>query len=148
ARLVAHLLQLNGQYTGLACSDGLFFARRHVQKTDGANWAAGRRVLMNRAVQAAVIENGCRSILSEGLAYDRCQVGVVTNLDPDETYPEFYVPDAEYLAKVLRTQVDVVLPGGVAVLNADDPPVADMASLCDGEVIFCGMDAASPIMLE
>ncbi|PLC48973.1 cyanophycin synthetase [Pollutimonas subterranea] len=148
ARLVAHLLQLNGQYTGLACSDGLFFARRHVQKTDGANWAAGRRVLMNRAVQAAVIENGYRSILSEGLAYDRCQVGVVTNLDPDETYPEFYVPDAEYLAKVLRTQVDVVLPGGVAVLNADDPPVADMASLCDGEVIFYGMDAVSPIMLE
>jgi cyanophycin synthetase len=99
ARLVAHLLQLNGQYTGLACSTGLFFARRHVQKTDGANWAAGRRVLLNRVVQAAVIENGCRSILSEGLAYDRCHVGVVTNLDQAEAYPEFYVDDAEHVAK-------------------------------------------------
>lgn len=148
ARLVAHLLQLNGQYTGLACSEGLFFARRHVQKTDGANWAAGRRVLLNRAVQAAVIENGCRSILSEGLAYDRCQVGVVTNLDPDETFPEFYVPDAEYVAKVLRTQIDVVLPGGVAVLNADDQRVADMAPLCDGEVVFYGMDPESAIMAQ
>lgn len=148
ARLVAHLLQLNGQYTGLACSEGLFFARRHVQKTDGANWAAGRRVLLNRAVQAAVIENGCRSILSEGLAYDRCQVGVVTNLDPDETFPEFYVPDAEYVAKVLRTQIDVVLPGGVAVLNADDQRVADMASLCDGEVVFYGMDPESAVMVH
>ncbi len=148
ARLVAHLLQLNGQYTGLACSEGLFFARRHVQKTDGANWAAGRRVLLNRAVQAAVIENGCRSILSEGLAYDRCQVGVVTNLDPDETFPELYVPDAEYVAKVLRTQIDVVLPGGVAVLNADDQRVADMASLCDGEVVFYGMDPESAVMVH
>lgn len=146
ARLVAHLLQLNGQYTGLACSDGLFFARRHVQKTDGANWAAGRRVLLNRAVQAAVIENGCHSILTEGMAYERCQVGVVTNLDPAETYPELYVPDAEYVAKVLRTQIDVVLPGGVAVLNADDQPVADMAPLCDGEVVFFGVNPESPVM--
>ena len=148
ARLVAHLLQLNGQYTGLACSEGLFFARRHVQKTDGANWAAGRRVLLNRAVEAAVIENGCRSILSEGLAYDRCQVGVVTNLDPDETYPEFHVPDAEYMVKVLRSQVDVVLPGGVAVLNGDDELVAGMASLCDGEVMFYGMNSESAVMVR
>lgn len=148
ARLVAHLLQLSGQYTGLACSDGLFFARRHVQKTDGANWAAGRRVLMNRAVQAAVIENGCRSILSEGLAYDRCQVGIVTNLDPNETFPEFYVSDPEYMARVLRTQVDVVLPGGVAVLNADDPLVADMATLCDGEVVFYGLDSESSVLVS
>ncbi|MBP6018950.1 MAG: cyanophycin synthetase [Burkholderiaceae bacterium] len=146
ARLVARLLQLNGQYTGLACSTGLFFARRHVQQADGANWAAGRRVLLNRAVHAAVIENGCRSILGEGLAYDRCHVGVVTNLDQAEIFPEYYVQDAEHVAKVLRTQVDVVLPEGVAVLNADDAMVAEMAPLCDGEVIFFGMDAAAPIM--
>jgi cyanophycin synthetase len=36
----------------------------------------------------------------------------------------------------VRTQVDVVLPNGAAVLNADDPLVAKMAELCDGEVIF------------
>ncbi len=146
ARLVAHLLQLSGQYTGLACSAGLFFGRRHVQKTDGSNWAAGRRVLLNRAVQAAVIENGCLGILSEGLAYDRCQVGVVTNLDPAQVFPDYYMHDAEDIAKILRTQVDVVLPGGVAVLNADDQAVADLASLCDGSVIFFGMDGAAPII--
>ena len=50
--------------------------------------------------------------------------------------------------KVLRTQVDVVLPDGVAVLNADDPLVAAMAALCDGEVIFFGADAALPLIVE
>jgi cyanophycin synthetase len=148
AQLVARLLQLDGQYTGLACSNGLFFARRHVQKTDGANWAAGRRVLLNRAVHAAVIENGCRTILGEGLAYDRCHVGVVTNLDQSETFPDYYVNDVEHVGKVLRTQVDVVLPHGVAVLNADDPLVAEMAPLCDGDVIFFGLDAASPFIRQ
>ena len=37
---------------------------------------------------------------------------------------------------MLRTQVDVVLPSGVAVLNAADPRVVEMAELCDGEVVF------------
>ncbi|NGM86389.1 cyanophycin synthetase [Parapusillimonas sp. SGNA-6] len=146
ARLVARMLQLNGHYTGLACSAGLFFDRRHVQRSDAANWEAGRRVLLNRAVHAGVIENGARCILSEGLAYERCRVGVVTNLDPADLYPDFYVDEPEQLAKVFRTQVDVVLPDGVAVLNGDDPLVADMASLCDGEVIFFGASVhADPI---
>jgi len=42
--------------------------------------------------------------------------------------------------KVLRTQVDVVLPHGTAVLNAADPRVAGMAPLCDGEVILYAAD--------
>ncbi len=146
ARLVAHLLELNRQYTGLACSGGLYLGRRHVEKQNSAGWTAARRVLLNPAVQAAVIENGARSILSEGLAYDRCQVGVVTNLDVAERFPEFYIDGPDQTVKVYRTQVDVVLPGGTAVLNADDEQVAGMAPLCDGKVIFFGESGASPIM--
>ena len=41
---------------------------------------------------------------------------------------------------IYRTQVDVVLPSGHAVLNASDPLVADFAELCDGEVIFFTAD--------
>jgi len=40
---------------------------------------------------------------------------------------------------VVRTQVDVILPDGVAVLNAADPQVVEMAELCDGKVIFYGL---------
>ena len=38
-------------------------------------------ILMNRSIEAAVLENGGDSILCEGLAYDGCQVGVITNVD-------------------------------------------------------------------
>lgn len=136
ALLVTRLLQLSDQYTGLACSDGLFFARRHVEKSDCVNWAAAHRVLLNRAVQAAVIESSSRIILTEGLAYDRCQVGIVTNLDPADILPDLYVHEPEQVANAFRTQVDVIVPDGVAVLNAGDPFIADMAPLCDGTVIF------------
>jgi len=91
---------------------------------------------MNVAVEAAVIENGAETILRDGLAYDRCQVGIVTDMEGAQQLAEFDIAAADQLTKVLRTQVDVVLQDGVAVLNAADALVAAPATLCDGEVIL------------
>lgn len=49
---------------------------------------------------------------------------------------------------MLRTQVDIVLPDGVAVLNANDPLVLKMADLCDGSVILFGQDPEIPAITE
>jgi cyanophycin synthetase len=87
-------------------------------------------------------------MLIEGLAYDRCQVGVVLNVDPKANFPQYAIYDEDQVFSIVRTQVDVVLPNGVAVLNADDPMVAKMAELCDGEVIFFTQNANSPIIEE
>jgi cyanophycin synthetase len=140
ARLTNHVLRLSGLHTGLACDEGLFFDNRQVHSANAANWEQARRVLLNRAVQAGVIENGGETILTEGLAYERCKVGIVTNIDTSATFPELYIEDTDYLVKVYRTQVDVVLADGAAILNADDPQVAALAELSDGEVIYFGTD--------
>lgn len=144
ARLVARLLHLSGKRTGLACSEGLYLDRRLVQKGDRADFASGTRLLMNRNVDAAVIENDSGVILGQGLAYDRCQVGVVTNIDDADHLGDFDINETERMFNVFRTQVDVVLPTGTAVLNARDPRVVEMAELCDGAVIFFGIDSALP----
>ncbi|SEK78721.1 cyanophycin synthetase [Nitrosovibrio tenuis] len=140
ARLVARLLILSGKHTGLACSDGFYLDHRQVQKGDHAKWEAANRILRNRSVEAAVFENGSDIMLSEGLAYDRCQVGVVTNVELTRHYGRYYIETQEQVFKVLRTQVDVVLPGGTAVLNAREPMLVEMAALCDGEVIYFSLD--------
>jgi cyanophycin synthetase len=140
ARLVAWLVHISGKHVGLACSEGLYLDSRRVVPTDCAHWEAGQRILINRSVQAAVFENGSRMILAEGLAYDKCTVGVVTDVTWQETLTEFDILDTEQTYKVARTQVDVVLPSGTAVLNAADPQVVEMASLCDGKVIFYGLN--------
>ena len=142
ARLIAWLIQISGKHVGVACTDGLYLDRRLIEKTDCATWEAGQRLLINRSIEAAVFENSAHLILSEGLAYDKCSIGVVTDLAGFDGLAEFDVTTAEQLTAVLRTQVDVVLPDGVAVLNADDDLVAAMADLCDGRVIFysqCGV---------
>ena len=146
SRLVAWLLHLHGKHAGVACSDGLFLDRRLVEKGDRANWNAAHKILMNPMVDAAVFETDSRTILTEGLAYDRCHVAVVTNIDQADHLGECYIETPEKMYDVMRTLVDVVLPEGAAVLNARDPLVADMASLCDGAVIFFGLDPDSPVM--
>ncbi|MEY4624798.1 MAG: cyanophycin synthetase [Pseudomonadota bacterium] len=136
AQLTAHLIQLTGVKVGLACSKGAYFNQKLQTPGNCANWTSANRLLLNRQVEAAVIENDNHTILNEGLAYDRCSVGIVTNLDTDDTAPECSITEPEQIYNVMRTQVDVVLPTGAAVLNADDESVAKMSELSDGEVIF------------
>ena len=140
SRLIAWLLQISGKKTGLTCADGLFVNGRELPLDGLSEWETGERLLLNKSVEAGVFESSARMILSEGLAYDKCAVGVVTDVTGFEELGEFYIDSSNKLYNVLRTQVDVVLPSGAAVLNAADPQVVDMADLCDGEVIFYGVD--------
>ena len=146
ARLIAWLVHISGKHVGLACSEGLYLDGRRVVASDCAHWEPSQRLLINRSVQAAVFENGSRTILGEGLAYDRCAVGVVTNVGWTEDLKDFDIQDAEQAFKVARTQVDVVLPSGTAVLNATDPQVVELAELCDGKVIFYAPDGEHPAL--
>ena len=144
ARLVGWLLQLSGRLTGVASSEGMFLANRRTQKTDTANWAGAHRLLTNRLAQAAVIQTTARSILEEGLAYDRCLVGVVTDMDGYESLADHDVLEQAKMTRVLRTQIDVVLDEGAGVLNADIAQVAELAPLCDGEVLLYSTAADNP----
>ena len=136
AELVASILHLTNDGVGLACSKGMYFNQRQIDGRDCANYESGHRLMLNRQVKVAIIENDNRVILNHGLPYRCCTVGVVTNLDPTDTVPECSIEDEVGIWKVMRTQVDVVLPSGTAVLNADDTEVTDMARLCQGEVVF------------
>ena len=65
---------------------------------------------------------------------------------PSGIIGKFYIETPEQVCNVLRTQVDVVLTDGVAVLNADDPLVAKMAEFCDGEVMYFARHADSELI--
>ena len=140
ARLVAWLMHINGKQVGMACKDGFFLDTRLVDAKPAISCEAGQRVLINRSVEGAVFEHTQHTILTQGLAYDRCQVGVVTDMHSDEDLKPFYINTDEHHFNVVRTQVDVVLPTGTAVLNAADAQVVEMAELCDGQVIFYALD--------
>lgn len=146
ARLIGKILCASHRHVGVACAEGLFLNNRKIRSDDCANWEAGQSLLINRSVQAAVMENGSRAILGEGLAYDRCSVGVVTDVSGLDELADFDIRNRDQLYNVVRTQVDVVLPDGFAVLNAADHQVVEMAELCDGDVIFYAPSASLQVV--
>ena len=148
AHLIAHLVSFSGKRTGLACREGLYLGTRQVRAGNCATWHMGQQLLMNRGVDAAIFEHNAESILSEGFAYDRCQVGVVTDMQMDKALSAYYIREPEQMHTVMRTQVDVVLSSGAAVLHAADPAVAELAPLCDGAVIFYALEPEMPVIAK
>jgi cyanophycin synthetase len=135
ARMIAHLLRQTGQFLSLCSTEGMQFGDRVVHTRQGAKIAAVHGVLLHPWTEIAVCEAGAESILTEGLGFDRCQIGVVLNVGHDELGLA-YIDTLEQMAKVKRCVVDVVLPTGTAVLNADDEIVAAMAEHSKGSVLF------------
>ena len=146
AEMVAHFIRLTNAHVGLSTNHGLYFGSRVIKQTSRSHWENARRILQNRAIEVAVIENDNASLLLEGLGYDQCQVGIVLNIDPLKLFPEHNISDEDQLFNVVRTQVDVVLPTGTSVLNADDPMIVKMAELSKGEVMYFSQDLASSVI--
>jgi cyanophycin synthetase len=71
---------------------------------------------------------------------------VIDATDAALDHPDLADPEANL--RVLRTQIDVVLPSGAAILDAMDPIAVEMIALCDGEVLLYSMDAAAHVLLE
>jgi len=148
AWLVTRLMASTGQCVGSATRHGLLIDGRLARAGRADHWESAHKLLLNRSIEAAVIENPPRQIAEVGLAYDRCLVGVVTSVDTAAPFDDLHIVTPKQIFGVLRCQVDVVLREGASVLNADDPEVVDMADLSDGQVIFYGNDAASPVIAE
>jgi cyanophycin synthetase len=146
AQLLAWLLHLKGLQTGLSCADGLFLNQRQLSSQQGMDWAQAQRLLINRGVQAAVFETDARHLLAQGLPYDRCQVGIVTRMPTAQGLDDLYPGPDEKMPSYIRTQIDVVLPEGTAVLNAADAQVAELAQHCDGSVLMYAEDEHHPAL--
>jgi len=142
------VLRLAGHYTGVANRHGLYLDGRKVTAADCTRFDAAQRLLINRNVQAAVFESHARAIVTEGLPYDRCLVGVVTGMGQVAEVEDLYVRDEDALFNVVRSQVDVVLSEGAAVLNAADPQVVKLAELSDGGVIFYALDENNAVLQQ
>jgi len=145
-RLVAHLMATAGLRVGMTNTDGAYVQGRQIDDGDCSGPRSARNVLAHPDVDGAVFETARGGILREGLGFDRCSVAVVTNIGAGDHLGLNYITTVEDLAVIKRVIVQNVLPGGNAVLNADDPIVAAMAAVCPGQVCFFAADRQHPVM--
>ena len=148
ARLVTAILKASGRTVGLACTDGIIIDGRTIDLGDCAGPRSARNVLLNPILDAAVFEAARGGILREGLGFDKCDVAIVTNIGEADHLGQQYIDSPREMFKVKRTPVDVVLPTGMAVLNATDPLVVEMKELSAGGVTFFAIDPTHPVIRE
>jgi len=147
-RFVAHILRGNGLRVGMTCTDGIYVDSRRIEKGDCAGPKSARAVLMNPSVEAAVFETARGGILREGLAFDSCDVAVVTNIGEGDHLGLSDVHTVESLAKVKRCIVDVVPPHGTSVLNANDPHCVAMEPYSAGKICYFALDGNHPVIVR
>ncbi|MDZ4852687.1 MAG: cyanophycin synthetase [Pirellulaceae bacterium] len=147
-RLIAHIIASTNKKVGMTCTDGIYVGGRRIDSGDCSGPQSARSVLMNPLVEAAVFETARGGILREGLGYDYCDVGVVTNIGEGDHLGIGDIETVEQLAKVKCCVVEAVAKTGHAVLKADDPWVSEMADKCRGGVAFFAIDGEHELLLK
>ena len=146
ARIIGHLFAAHGLRVGMTNTDGVYVNGRQIDSGDCSGPRSARNVLAHPEVDAAVLECARGGILREGLGFDRCQVAVVTNVGEGDHLGLNFITTVEDLAVLKRVIVQNVAPTGYGVLNAIDPHVAAMASVCPGKSIYFAADRHPPVM--
>ena len=146
-RLIAHLLGQKGLRVGMTSTDGVHVDGQRIDTGDCSGPRSARNVLQHPDVDAAVLETARGGMLREGLAFDRSDVAVVTNVGQGDHLGLNYITTVEDLAVLKRVIVQNISAQGTAVLNAADPIVAAMAAHCrSGKVTFFAQDRHHPVM--
>lgn len=137
-RMLAQIFQAGGQTVGLTNTSGVYIGAEKIFSGDASGPRSARIVLRDPTVDVAVLECARGGILREGLAFDRCDVGAVLNVQPDHLGLKG-IDTLEDLAAVKSVVVESVSRRGVSVLNADDPLTIRMARHAGGRVCWFTM---------
>ncbi|HEY2881573.1 MAG TPA: cyanophycin synthetase [Pirellulales bacterium] len=147
-RLIAHMVRQTGRHVGMTCTEGVYLDDRRLETGDCSGPQSARKLLMNPSVDAAVLETARGGILRAGLAFDCCDVAVVTNIGEGDHLGLNDIETLDKLARVKRVPVEAVSKEGYAVLNAADPLTAGMAAACPGKVVFFALDAENEVIAK
>ena len=147
-RLIAHIVRQTGYRVGMTCTEGVYVDDRRLESGDCSGPQSGQKLLLNPGVDAVVLETARGGILRAGLAFDRCDVAVVTNIGEGDHLGLNDIDSLDRLARVKRVPVEAVSKQGSAVLNAADPLVAEMAKFCPGRVVFFALDPTNPVIVQ
>jgi cyanophycin synthetase len=142
SRLVAHILQHQGYVTGLTTTDGIYLNGALIVEGDCSGPRSTATVLQDPLVQVAVLECARGGILRSGLAFDKCDIGIVTNVAEDHLgLKDIYT--VEDMARVKSVVPQSVKPDGYAILNASNEHTLNMRKNLECRIALFSLDAAN-----
>ena len=139
SRIIAHIAKSAGKKVGYTTSDGVYIQNQMMMKGDCTGPVSSQFVLKDPTVDFAVLECARGGILKSGLAFQNCDVAIVTNVAADHIGLGG-INSIEQMAKVKSVVPETVFPHGYAVLNADDDLVYKIGKDLSCNVALFSMD--------
>ena len=146
-RLIAHIVKNNGSRVGFTTSDGIYVQNTLLMKGDTTGPFSAEFILKDPTVEIAVLETARGGILRAGLGFNKCDIGVVTNIQEDHLGISD-IDNLDDLTRVKSVIIGAVKRSGWAVLNADNSYCLKIAASADCNVAYFSMDEKSPIIKE
>lgn len=146
-RLTAHICKSAGKKVGYTTSDGVYIQNQLLMKGDCTGPLSSQFVLKDPTVDFAVLECARGGILKSGLAFNQCDVAIVTNVAADHMGLGG-INTIEQMAKVKAVVPETVFPHGYAVLNADDDLVYAMKTNLKCNIALFSMNENNPRIQE
>jgi cyanophycin synthetase len=138
-RLTAHIAKSAGKKVGYTTSDGVYIQNQLMMKGDCTGPISSAFVLKDPTVDFAVLECARGGILKSGLAFQNCDVAVVTNVAADHIGLGG-INTVEQMAKVKAVVPETVFKHGFAILNAEDDLVYGMREGLTCNIALFSMD--------
>ena len=132
-RMVSRIAREMGRTVGMTNTSGVYVNDERILEADASGPKSARMVLRDPTVDVAVLETARGGMLREGLAFDRCDVGIVLNVTADHLGLKG-IDTLEDLAAVKSIVTEAVSRRGISVLNADDPLTLRMARHAGGRI--------------
>ena len=142
-RLVAHIAKSAGYKVGYTTSDGVYIQNQLLMKGDCTGPVSSTFVLRDPTVDFAVLECARGGILKNGLAFQNCDIAIITNVSTDHIGLGG-IDSLEQMAKVKAVVAETVFPHGYAILNADDDLVYEIKNNLKCNIGLFSMDENNP----
>ena len=142
-RLVAHIAKSAGYKVGYTTSDGVYIQNQMLMKGDCTGPLSSLFVLKDPTVDFAVLECARGGILKNGLAFQNCDIAIITNVSIDHIGLGG-IDSIEQMAKVKAVVAETVFPHGYTILNADDDLVYAIKNDLKCNIGLFSMDENNP----
>ncbi|HEX9941155.1 MAG TPA: Mur ligase family protein [Thermoanaerobaculia bacterium] len=146
-RLLAAMASAAGRVPGVTSTDRIEVGGEAIEEGDFSGPGGARTLLRDRRVEIAILETARGGLLRRGLAVERADAALVTNIAADHL-GEFGIHDLPALAAAKLVIARAVGPDGRIVLNADDPELVAAAGRVAAPVAWFTLDPGNPQVRE
>lgn len=143
SRLTAHIAKSAGYKVGYTTSDGVYIQNQLMMKGDCTGPLSAQFVLKDPTVDFAVLECARGGILKNGLAFQQCDIAIITNISSDHIGLGG-IESLEQMAQVKAVVAETVVKHGYTILNADDDLVYAMKKSLQCNIALFSMDENNP----